>query len=80
MKKLLILVSIILLSGCADKNPNPDDVLGFWYGVWHGFTIILAFFASWFDNDVALYATNNTGVWYNLGYLCGLYIFYDTTN
>lgn len=58
--KILLFLSILLLSGCADKNPNPDEVLGFWYGVWHGFVIVFAFIASWFDNDVAIYATNNS--------------------
>ena len=78
MKKLLVLFGILILSGCADKNPNPDEVLGFWYGCWHGFIIIVAFLATWFDSDVALYAyNNNNGFWYNLGYLIGLYAFYD---
>lgn len=72
MKKLLLLLSILLITGCADKNTNPDEVLGFWYGLWHGGIIIFAFIATWFDNDVAMYASNNNGFWYNFGYLFGI--------
>lgn len=79
MKKILLLLCILLLTGCADKNPNPDEVLGFLFGLWHGFVIVFAFIASCFDNDVAVYATNNNGFWYNLGYVLGLHIFFNET-
>ncbi len=45
-----------------------------WLGIWQGLIIYLSFIASWFDNNVVLYQGNNTGFWYNFGYLIGLWI------
>jgi hypothetical protein len=77
MKKLLVLFCILILSGCADKNPNPDEVLGFFFGFVHGFIVVFAFIASWFDHNISLYASNNDGFWYNFGYVIGLHVFFN---
>jgi len=81
-KKLLAIITsvilIVLLSSCAEviQYQYSKDILqvGFWYGLWHGMIAPVSFIISLFDNKVAIYAVNNTGGWYNFGYLLGLSI------
>lgn len=73
---MLIIVCAILLSGCADSQPALQTCLeghiyGFWGGAWHGMIAPFDFIASLFWSDVAIYAVNNNGGWYNLGFILG---------
>ncbi len=83
MKKTILTFSILvvlvtLLTGCADSiNVQPcispsEHVYGFWGGVWHGFISVFAFIGSLFSDDIAVYAVNNNGGWYDFGYVGGL--------
>jgi hypothetical protein len=66
---------ILLLSSCADtvtlKEAANREPVGFWYGLWHGFILLISFIVSLFDPDVAIYATYNNGGWYDFGFLLG---------
>ncbi len=81
MKKILVtlftvLVLVVLFSGCATQSSGPvQDPPGFWYGLFHGFIIFFSFVISLFT-DYEIYAFPNTGVWYNLGFLLGVMIFF----
>jgi hypothetical protein len=44
---------------------------GFWYGLLHGFITPVSFITSLFRDDVAIYAVNNSGGWYDFGFLLG---------
>lgn len=79
MKKrtlLLTALSLVLLSGCADvetiNNCVNNDPSGFWYGIWHGIITPFSFICSLFMDEVAIYAVNNTGGWYDFGFLLGV--------
>lgn len=80
MRKQFVLVAVlaaVLLTGCADVSPNVQqcvtvDAYGFWGGMWHGMIIWFSFIGSWFSDDIAVYAYNNTGGWYNFGFLMGI--------
>lgn len=78
MKKtiLLIVVFVFLLSGCADvtdvKECVTPDPYGFWAGLWHGYIVMFSWIGSLFSDDIAIYATNNNGGWYNFGYIIGI--------
>jgi hypothetical protein len=37
----------------------------------HGFITPISFIASLFKEDVAIYAVNNSGAWYDAGFLLG---------
>jgi hypothetical protein len=72
---LLVIVTLVLVS-CADvtnidacKTAKP---YGFFAGLWHGFIAIWSFIGSLFSNNIAVYAVNNTGAWYDLGFLLGI--------
>ena len=70
----LIIGLSALLCGCADYMPPPatKELVGFWYGLWHGLIAPYAWIVSWFDSTVTIYAQYNNGGWYNFGYLLGI--------
>lgn len=75
---LLIITSIIMiLTNCADvvaieKCVGVAKTYGFWFGFWHGLITPFSFIGSLFCNDIAIYAINNTGGWYDFGFLLGI--------
>ena len=82
MKKInligLIILTAIALTGCADVShvqeclPITEHTYGFWGGMWHGMISQVAFIGSLFSDDIAIYAVNNNGGWYNFGFVGGL--------
>lgn len=71
------LVVLLLLAGCAhpenlDACVNTSDTRGFLFGLIHGFIAPLSFIFSLFMDDVAIYAVNNSGGWYDFGFLLGI--------
>ncbi len=72
----LILFAIILFS-CAspeviDACVDTTSRKGFLWGCLHGFLAPLTFILSIFMDDVTMYAVNNTGNWYDFGFLLGI--------
>ncbi len=72
---LYILLAAFLFTGCADVTPIEacaiDEPYGFWSGLWHGIIAPFAFIGSLFSDSIALYAVNNTGGWYDFGFVLG---------
>ena len=71
----LLIIIIALLTGCADAVDNihfNDEPYGFWGGLWHGLISVLAFIGSLIWDDIAVYAINNNGAWYDFGFLLGV--------
>jgi hypothetical protein len=75
MKYITPLFIIIILSGCADTETINEcinnDPYGFWSGLWHGWISPLSFIGSLFSDDIAMYAVNNSGGWYDFGFVLG---------
>ncbi len=74
----LVVVLFVLqfgLTGCAHQESLESCLqgqqYGFLYGMLHGFIAPFAFIGMALDNDVVMYAQNNTGTWYALGFLIG---------
>lgn len=67
------LVLILLFSvSCAPGNVRFEEKpAGFWAGLWHGFIIVITFIISLFTDTVQMYEVNNSGNWYNFGFLLG---------
>ena len=68
----ILYVSVLLvftLSSCANVTPIEacvfDDPYGFFGGLWHGIIAPFSFVGSLFFDDIAMYAVNNTGGWYD---------------
>ena len=68
-------VGISLLSGCAAHNEMyVAEPAGFWAGLWHGMIVVVTFIISLFTDSVGIYEINNSGVWYDLGFVLGILI------
>lgn len=72
---LTFLVILVLLSSCAEVSNIDacvtDEPYGFFFGVWHGAIAPVSFVLSVFFDDIAMYAVNNTGGWYDFGFVLG---------
>jgi hypothetical protein len=71
----LVLMAVLVLTACA-AGPNPavdagPDPAGFWLGLWHGFIAPVTFFISLFSDSVNIYEVNNSGNWYDFGFVIG---------
>ncbi len=72
---LLGIFFLIILTGCA-KNEAVEECLtgyeyGFFGGLWHGFIAPFDFIAMLFNDEITMYAQNNNGGLYALGFLLG---------
>ena len=69
------LLCAVLLTGCADSETVTNCVqghtYGFWGGLWHGLIAPFDFIGMLIWDDVTMYAQNNNGGWYALGFLLG---------
>ncbi len=71
-----VFLSILILStACAQavdvQSFVTGEPYGFWSGLWHGCIAPITFFVSLFDDEVAIYAINNVGGWYDFGFVLG---------
>ena len=74
-KYISFLFTLFFLVSCAEVTPVEACVVGepygFFGGLWHGIIAPFSFFVSLFVDDVAMYAVNNNGGWYNFGFVLG---------
>lgn len=66
---------MFFLASCAGVEPVQECLTGrqygFLYGLLHGFITPISFIVGLFDDKVAIYAVNNSGGWYDFGFLLG---------
>lgn len=73
--KLIFIFAILLLTtSCTAGNEQftSDTPAGFWYGLWHGVISFIALIVHLFNDSVAVYEINNTGGWYDFGFILGV--------
>jgi hypothetical protein len=60
----------LLISGCAPGTETyVEEQAGFFSGIWHGWIAPIAIIWHFvFDDSVRVYETNNTGIWYDVGF------------
>lgn len=71
----LLLITLLLAAGCA-RSENVEGCLtghtyGFFGGLWHGFIAPFDFIGMLFNDNITMYAQNNNGALYALGFLIG---------
>jgi hypothetical protein len=77
LTSLAILLVFLICVSCAPGNVRFDaKPAGFFAGLWHGFICVFTFIISLFTDKVTMYEVNNSGNWYNLGFLLGASIFF----
>jgi hypothetical protein len=66
---------IFLLTGCAQNEVVEQCLKGHTYGflggLWHGFIAPFDFIGMLFNKEITMYAQNNNGGLYALGFLLG---------
>ncbi|MFN8241306.1 MAG: hypothetical protein U0X39_11245 [Bacteroidales bacterium] len=72
---VILAIAVLILSGCAQKE-NVEACLtghqyGFFGGLWHGFIAPFDFIGMLFNEKITMYAQNNNGGLYALGFLLG---------
>jgi hypothetical protein len=72
---IFLLIIALIISGCA-QNEVVDECLtghtyGFLGGLWHGFIAPFDFIGMLFSDEITMYAQNNNGGLYALGFLIG---------
>ena len=74
LKLIFLIFLILMLSSCAagDAQFTPESPAGFWYGLWHGVISIISMAIHIFNSNVFVYEINNTGGWYDFGFLLGV--------
>lgn len=69
-------LAVLALSACFAEQvqaPSARAVLpGFWLGLWHGIFAPISFIVSLFSDHVRIYASPNSGLWYDFGFMIGI--------
>ena len=67
---ILLFISIMLLTSCTPGGGanNPDDLAGFFMGIWHGWIAPVSLFMGFFNPEIRIYEIHNTGWWYDFGF------------
>jgi hypothetical protein len=71
---------VLTLAACAaspNEAANQANEAGFWLGLWHGLIAPIAFIVSLFNDSVGIYEVDNTGGWYDFGFLLGVSFFFS---
>ncbi|MDH5720036.1 MAG: hypothetical protein OEZ13_05360 [Spirochaetia bacterium] len=65
---------IFFIAGCTAGDPkfNAENLAGFWVGLWHGMISAFTLIIGIFYDSVRIYEVNNTGGWYDFGFLFGV--------
>ncbi len=67
------MANILGVAGPNSKYNQPGaEPAGFWAGLWHGLIVGITFFVSLFDPRVRIYEPNNSGLWYDFGFIIGV--------
>ncbi len=74
LKPLLLIPLLLILSSCTAGNVQftPEQPAGFWYGLWHGIISLISLIIHIFNDNILVYEIDNTGGWYDFGFLLGV--------
>ena len=61
-----------LTDAALDALDTGPDPAGFLLGLWHGFIVPVTFLVSLFTDDVSIYEVQNSGNWYDFGFVIGV--------
>ena len=73
-KLFMMTVIMLLLASCTagDALFTQENPAGFWYGLWHGIISVITLVIHLFNENVLVYEVNNSGAWYDFGFLLGV--------
>jgi hypothetical protein len=66
------MVNVLAVAGPKSRYALPGaEPAGFLAGFWHGIICPIVFLVGLFVDGVRIYETNNSGLWYDLGFILG---------
>lgn len=68
---ILLIFILINITSCA-PNEHTQDEYGFFSGIIHGFVFFFSLIGKLFGFNIGLYAENNSGFFYWLGFIIGI--------
>ena len=68
---MLAFIGLLVSCTAGPESRFVDEPAGFWAGLWHGLICVITFIIGLFSDSVKMYELNNTGGWYDLGFLLG---------
>ena len=73
----VLAAAVVLSAAACFANQTATPVVravipGFWKGLWHGIIAPIAFIVSLFSDHVRIYASPNSGLWYDFGFMIGI--------
>jgi hypothetical protein len=72
-----LVVAAFVLAGCVAGDARFDtSPAGFWHGLWHGIIAPVMLVVGIFSDTARVYEVNNTGGWYDFGFLIGVTSFW----
>ncbi len=73
-KQFILIAMFLTITSCAagDSQFTTDNPAGFWYGIWHGVISVVTLIIHVFNDQISVYEINNTGGWYDFGFLLGV--------
>ena len=75
LRVLVCTALCLLVTACASQpEPNAYDPPGFFAGLWHGLTILIAMIGHLFNDSIRIYAFPNSGGLYDFGYIVGVFV------
>ncbi len=77
MTVAMVALAALVLTGCAagDVRFTAETPAGFWAGLWHGMISMITLIIGIFTDSVSVYEVDNTGGWYDFGFLVGVGVF-----
>ena len=67
----IALFAILCLNSCAPQHGSSSEY-GFFGGIWHGLILLPSILGKILGFDIGIYAENNTGFTYWLGFIIGI--------
>jgi hypothetical protein len=70
IKVLIIAALTMVLAGCfpGGHSYTPQEPAGFFSGIWHGWIAPLSLIVGFFNSEIRIYESFNTGWWYDFGF------------
>jgi hypothetical protein len=67
---MFLLVIVLLCASCVpgDGTNTTDDPAGFFWGIWHGWIAPISLIIGFFNPEIHIYETFNSGWWYDFGF------------
>ena len=73
MKYTLLIFLVVILSGCANHYVGVAEPYGFFSGFWHGFIFEFSLSGYLFIDGIYIVGEPNTGLFYYIGFVLGLF-------